>query len=98
MAKYILCDCKCKFQWNNKTRQYEYKNNRTFKKDYSWNHSPCICENSKYSKSITYTTVITCDEIIVSTKMTNTTAMNVLIDSDVIALFYIQFNWRLYYY
>ena len=32
MAKYISCDCKCKFQWNNKTCQYEYKYDRTLKK------------------------------------------------------------------
>ena len=34
------------------------------KKDYSWNPSTCICEKSKYLKSITDTSVIECDEII----------------------------------
>ena len=42
----------------------------------------CICENSKYLKSIADTSVIKCDEIIsvmdiVSTKKTNTMATNV---------------------
>ena len=45
------------------------------KKDYSWNPSTCICENSKYLKIISMTG---CDEIIivmnnVSTKKTITT-------------------------
>ena len=51
------------------------------KKDYSWNPNTCICENSKYLKSIIDTTVTECDEIIivmynVSTKTTNTIATN----------------------
>ena len=54
-------------------------------KNYSWNPSECICENSKYLKSITDISVITCDEIIslmdiVSTKKTNTIATNVSIN------------------
>ena len=46
------------------------------------NLSTCICENSKYLKSIADTSVIACEEIIsvmdiiVSTKITNTTATN----------------------
>ena len=60
----------------------------TCKKDYSWNPCTCICENSKYLKSITDTSVITCDEIIsimdiVTTKMTNTIATNVMNTSSV---------------
>ena len=48
MTEHISCDCKFKFsstvynsnqKWNNKTCQCEYKNYRTFKKDYSWNPS-----------------------------------------------------------
>ena len=35
------------------------------KKDYSWNPSTCISENSKYLKSITDTSVIKCGEIII---------------------------------
>ena len=34
------------------------------KQDYSQNLSTCICENGKYLKIITYTSVITYDEII----------------------------------
>ena len=54
------------------------------KKDYSWNSSKCICENSKNLKGISDTSIITCNEIIyvmdiVSTKMTNTIATNVSI-------------------
>ena len=52
------------------------------KKDYSWNPSTCICENSKYLKSIADTSVIECEEIItvmdtVSTKTINTIVSNV---------------------
>ena len=52
------------------------------KKIYSWNPYTCICENSKYVKSITDTSVIASDEIIyvmdiVSTKMATTIATNV---------------------
>ena len=56
MTEHISCDCKCKFnrricnlnqKWNNKTCQCECKNYCTCKKDYSWNPSICICENSK---------------------------------------------------
>ena len=41
--------------------------------DFSWNPSKCICENSKYLKSIADTSVTQCDKIvnvmdIVSTK------------------------------
>ena len=47
-------------------------------KDYSWNPSTCICENSKYLKSIADTSVIGCDKIItvldtMLTEMTNIT-------------------------
>ena len=87
MAKYVSCDCKCKFKsarcdsnqkWNNKTCQCEYKN---CKKDYSWNPSPYHCENGKYLKSIVDDSVIACDEIIfvmdiATTNMANTIATN----------------------
>ena len=55
MAKHISCDCKCKFnstiynsnqKWNNKICQYECKDYHKCKKDYSWNPSACICENT----------------------------------------------------
>ena len=91
MAKYISYDCKCKLnsttcnsnkKWNNETCQFECKKYCACKKDYSWNPSKCICENSKYLKYIAGTSVIECDEIIsfidiVSTKMTNTIVKNV---------------------
>ena len=53
------------------------------KKDYSWNPSRCVCENSKYLKSTSDTSLIECDEImfvmdIVSTKRTNTIATTVI--------------------
>ena len=74
MTEYLSYDCKWKFNstisnssqnWNNKTCQYECKNSCKCKKDYIWNPSSCICENSKYLKIITYTWVIGCDEIII---------------------------------
>ena len=92
MTKHISCDCKCKFssttcnsnqKWNNKKCQRECKNCRTCKKDYSWNPSTCICENSKYLKSNVDNSVIASDEIIsvmdiVSIKVTSTIATNVM--------------------
>ena len=50
--------------------------------DYSWNPRKSICDNGKYLKSITDTSMVTCNEIIsvmaiVSTKMSNTIATNV---------------------
>ena len=88
MTKHISCDCKCKFnsttynsnhKWNKKTCPYECKNYRWCRNDCSWNHSICICENSKYLKSIGDTSVIECNEFVtvmdtVSTKTTNTIA------------------------
>ena len=32
--------------------------------DFSWNPSPCICDNAKYLKSIADASVIVCDKII----------------------------------
>ena len=96
MTKVISRDCKCKFssktcysdqKWHGETRQSKCKNYRKCKKGYSWNPSRCTCENSKNLKIITDTSVITCDDIIsvmdiVSIKMTNTIAKNLLIISD----------------
>ena len=87
MAKYISCDCKCKFssticnsdqKCNNRTCQCECKTYRKCKKDYSWNPSTCICENTKYLSTVD-TSVTECDEIVivmdvVSTKMTSVTS------------------------
>ena len=91
MTEHISWDFKCKFnsticnsnrKWNNKACQCECKNYRKCKRDYSWNPSTCIFENSKYLKSIADTSVTECDEIItvmdiVSTKKTNTITTNV---------------------
>ena len=74
MAEHISCNCKCKFnsttcnskhKWSNKTCQCECKYYRKFKKDYISNPSTCFCENSKYLKSITDTSVTECDEIVI---------------------------------
>ena len=91
VTKHISRDYKCKFnsaacnsdqKWNNRTCQWECKIYHKCKKNYSWNPSTCICENSKYLKSIADTSVIKCDEIITVmdvalTKKTNTMATNV---------------------
>ena len=52
---------------------------KIIKKDYSWNSSTSICENSEYLKNTADTPVTECDEIIivmdiVSTKEANTIA------------------------
>ena len=61
MREHISCDCKCKFnsticnsnqKRNTKTCQCKCKNHVKCKKNYSWNPSTCICENSRYLKSI----------------------------------------------
>ena len=46
------------------------------KKDYSWNPSTCICESSKYLKSIVDDSVTVCDEII---NVTESVSRNVTI-------------------
>ena len=93
MTKHISCDCKCKFsstlsnqKWNDKTSQFECKNYLKCKKDYSRNSSTCVCENSRYLKSVADTSVIMYDKIksvmnTLSTKKANTTATNVSINS-----------------
>ena len=57
MAENISYDCRFKInntrsnskqKWNHKTCQCECKNDRDCEKDYSWNSSTSICENSKY--------------------------------------------------
>lgn len=67
---------------NNDKCQCESKKNRTCKKDYSLNHSTCICDYSNYLKSIVDDVVIVCDYVIsvrriVSTDVTNTRSTNV---------------------
>ena len=74
MTEHISRTCKCKFNsttcnlnqtWNNKTCKCECKNYHKCRKDYSWNPSTCILEHSKYLKSVTDTSVIECDEIVI---------------------------------
>ena len=69
MTEYISCSCKCKFnsatcnskqKWNNKTCK-----NYKCEKHYSWNPSTCICNNSKYLKSVADILVTECNEIII---------------------------------
>ena len=73
LTKHILCDCKCIFnsttynlnqEWNNDKRQCGSKKYLTCQKDYSWNPSICICEISRYLKSIVDDSVTVCIEII----------------------------------
>ena len=63
MTGHISCDCKCKFnsttcnsnqKLTNQTFQWECKNYNC-EKDYCWNPSSFICENSKYLKRVTDT-------------------------------------------
>ena len=50
-----------------KNCQCESKRHRTCKNNCSWNSCTCICENSKYSKSIVDHSVIACDGILSGT-------------------------------
>ena len=61
LIKHISCGCKCKFnsttcnsnkKCNNDTCQRDCKKFHTCKKDYSWNPSTYICENSSYLKQL----------------------------------------------
>ena len=74
MTEHISCKFKCKFnnrtcnskqKWNNKTCQCECKNLHMREKDYSWNRSICIFENSKYLKSVADTSVTECNKIVI---------------------------------
>ena len=74
MTEHTPCDFKCEYnsgtnnskqKWKSKTCQCEWENYHTRKKDYSWNSSPCICENSKNLKSVTDTSVTEFDEIVI---------------------------------
>ena len=91
MIKHISWDCKCKFdsatcnlnqKLNNDKCQSECKKRHMYEKDYSWNPGTCICENSKYLKSIANDSVIACNDVeifidSVSIKMTHTAPTNV---------------------
>ena len=91
MTEHVSYDCKCKFnsttcssdqKGNNKTCQCGFKNYHKCKESYSWNPNTCICENSKYLKSVADTLVTKCDETVIVmynllTKNTNTITTNV---------------------
>ena len=73
LTKHISCNCECKFggskcnsnqKCNNGKCQYECINYQTCIENYSWNPNTYICENGKYSGSITVTdnSAIMCDE------------------------------------
>ena len=53
------------------------KNYHTYKKDYSWNPSTCICENSKYLKSVADTLVAKCYEIVIVIDIASTNKKSV---------------------
>ena len=66
MTEHISCDCKYKLNSTTcKKCQCECKNYHKCKKDYNWNPSTCICENSKYLKSVADTSMTNCDEIVI---------------------------------
>ena len=57
MAEHISCDCKCKLNSTtcDPNQKRECKNYHKCEKGYGWNLNTCICENSKYLKSIANT-------------------------------------------
>ena len=60
-------------QWQNiyheiVTCQCECKNYHKLEKEYSLNPSSCICENSKYLKSVIDNSVTKCDKIVIVMK------------------------------
>ena len=72
-----------KMEYNHNECHCNCKKYHMCKKDYNWNPSTCICENSRYLKSIVDTLVIVCDEIInsmdsVSTNVTKTIPTNAM--------------------
>ena len=74
--------CNLNQKSNNKTCQCECKNYRKCKEKFSWNPCTCICENTKYLKSVADTSLTMCDEIVIvinnlSTKKTNIIITNV---------------------
>ena len=84
-------------KFNNDKCQCDCKKYHTCKKVYSWNRRTCICENSRYLKSIFDVSVIVCDEIInitisVTINLTNTMSTNVnVVNSDDKVDYYIFF-------
>ena len=79
--------CNLNQKSNNDKCQYECEKYYTFKKDYSWNPSTCICENSKYLESIADDSVIVYDEII---NVTDSVSTNVTILHQKMSRFLLQ--------
>ena len=64
--------CSSNQKWNNDKCWRECKNfeeHHACEKGYTWNPALCSCENGKYVGVITDDSVITCDEIIDTTKI-----------------------------
>ena len=82
--KHVSCKCECNSdgrrgnsnqKWNNDKCRYECKNPKEYnlcKKDYIWNPATCSYGNAKNLGSNIENLVITCDEIIETTKSTST--------------------------
>ena len=64
MIKHILCDCKFKFN--------------SILQSYNWYSSGCICQNSRYLRSVVDDSVIVCDEIINATNSASVNMENTL--------------------
>ena len=76
-----------KSKWINENDLCECKNYSTWKKDYSWNSSTCICEDGKYLKSVVGDSQTVCGQIIyvmdiVSKNVANAISKNVSTNSD----------------
>ena len=86
IVKNISCNCKCKFhsttcysnqKWNNDKCQCQCKKYYTCKRDYSWNLSICIYQNSRYLKSIVDNSIIICNKITNITDKLSTNVTNI---------------------
>ena len=100
LAKYISCECKCRFDgkkrnsnqwWNNNKCQYGWKKLDVCEKDCIWNSSACNCENGKYLASVM--NKIICDEII-DIKETNFNEKNITCKKVIfhkVSIFYLPF-------
>ena len=71
----MIQDQKC----NNNKCQCECEKYCEYKKDYSWNSSTYICENSKYFKSIAYDSKIVYELIINATESASTNFDNKIV-------------------
>ena len=91
LTKHRSCECKCKIssrkcnsnqKWNNDKCRCEFKNpkeHHLWEKDYIWNPVTCSCKNGKYLASMIDNSVISCDEIIETTKTVPTNFNQVVV-------------------